>query len=151
MAAVEIRIAAETQAAVEDVIAGVCEFSERRAQIWPNVKEGRFEVEDLGEMNAEVTEELWPTGIWERCRYDWSRPGTVTATVLDSNALVPGSTWELIAVPTVGGTRVEAVFRRDYRRTPRGLFAHVVNRLAGRWLAASDLRHALAEIEKSAP
>jgi hypothetical protein len=129
--AVEIRIAAETTASVEDVLAGVCDFSERRARIWPNVKEGHFEVHHAGGTYAEATEELWPTGIWERCRYDWSRPGTVTATVLDSNSLAPGSTWELIASPSEGGTRVEAVFLRDYQRTPRGLFTEAVNRVAG--------------------
>jgi hypothetical protein len=99
---------------------------------------------------AEVTEELWPTGIWERGRYEWSPSGPVIQTVLDANALLPGSTWELTAVAGEGTTRVEAVFVRDFRRTPRGLFAHVVNRLAGRWLAGMDLRHALSEIEKSA-
>jgi hypothetical protein len=115
------------------------------------VKEGHFQVHDAGESYAEVTEELWPTGIWERSRYEWSPSGPITQTVLDANALVSGSTWELTAAPSEGRTRVEAVFVRDFRRTPRGLFAHVVNRLAGGWLAGSDLRHALAEIEKSTP
>jgi hypothetical protein len=41
---VVIRIAAETDASLEDVIAGACDISERRARIWPNVKEGHFEV-----------------------------------------------------------------------------------------------------------
>jgi hypothetical protein len=146
---VVIRIAAETDASVEDVIAGVCDFSERRARIWPNVKAGHFEVHESGETYAEVTEELWPTGIWERGRYEWSPSGPVIQTVLDANALLPGSTWELTAVPSGQRTRVEAVFVRDFLRTPRGLFAHAVNRLAGRWLAGMDLRHALAEIHKT--
>lgn len=145
---VVIRIAAETDASVEDVIAGACDFSERRARIWPNVKEGHFEVQEAGETYAEVTEELWPTGIWERGRYEWSPSGPVIQTVVDANALLAGSTWELTAMPSEGRTRVEAVFVRDFRRTPRGLFAHAVNRLAGRWLAGMDLRHALSEIEK---
>ena len=148
---VVIRIAAETSASVEDVVAGVTDFSERRARIWPNVKEGHFEVHDLGETHAEVTEELWPTGIWERARYEWLPSGPVTQTVLDANALLPGSTWELTAVPSEGRTRVEAVFVRDFRRMPRGVFAHAVNRVAGRWLAGKDLRHAVCEIEKPAP
>jgi hypothetical protein len=37
------------------------------------------------------------TGIawfaWERTRYDWSRPGIVEQTVLDSNVVEPGSIW----------------------------------------------------------
>jgi hypothetical protein len=67
---VVIRIAAETDASVEEVVAGACDLSGRRARIWPN-------------------------------------------------------------------------------RTLRGWFAHAGNRLAGRWLAGMDLRHALSEIEKS--
>jgi len=145
---VEIRIAAETSASVDDVLEGACDFSERRPRIWPNVKEGHFQVHIAGETFVEATEELWPTGIWEQCRYDWSRPGSVKATVLDSNALVPGSSWELAATPVEGRTRVEAVFLRDFLRTPRGRFAEAVNRLAGRWLAGSDLRRALSEIEQ---
>ena len=133
------------------MLAGVCDFSERRARIWPNVKEGHFVVHASGPTFAEVTEELWPTGIWERCRYDWSTPGRVHATVLDANALVPGSTWELTASPADGGTRVEAVFRRDFTRTGRGRFTSFVNRRFGHWLAGSDLKRALAEIEKSRP
>jgi hypothetical protein len=105
-------------------------------------------VHEAGETHAEVTEELWPTGIWERGRYEWSPSGQAIQTVVDANALLPGSTWELTAVPSEGRTRVEAVFVRDFRRTPRGLFAHAVNRLAGRWLPGMDLRHALSEIEK---
>jgi hypothetical protein len=146
---VVIRITAETDASVEEVIACACDFSERRARIWPNVKNGHFDVHDAGAGYAEVTEELWPTGIWERGRYEWSPSGPVTQTVLDANALLPGSTWELTAVRGEAKTRVEAVIVRDFRRTPRGRFAHAVNRLAGRWLAGMDLRHALSEIEKS--
>ena len=146
----EIRLVADTTASVDEVMSGVCDFSERRARIWPNVKEGHFEVHEVGPTFAEVTEELWPTGIWERCRYDWSTPGRVHATVLASNSLVPGSTWELTATTTENGTRVEATFRRDFTRGARGRFTEVVNRVAGRWLAGSDLRRVLATIEKSA-
>jgi hypothetical protein len=34
----------------------------------------------------------------------WSEPGVVTATVVDSNALLPGSTFELRASPREGGS-----------------------------------------------
>lgn len=55
-----------------------------------------------GEDWADVTEGT-PAGIginWERCHYDWSQPGIVTATVLDSNVYgTPGSGWEIRATP----------------------------------------------------
>ncbi len=143
-----LRATVDTSVSPSEVIAGVTDFSPRRAEIWPNVRAGHFEVHDQGETWAEATEELWPTGIYERCRYDWSDPGHVMATILDSNALRPGSTWNLTATGTEGGTHVEAVFVRDYKAGFRGVFAHVVNRLAGNRLAASDLRRALASIER---
>jgi hypothetical protein len=51
---------------------------------------------------------------WERCRYDWSQPGsvkaTVTVTVTDSNVYAfPGSTWEIKATSNNGGSQVEII------------------------------------------
>ena len=54
-------------------------------------------VHALADSSADVTEgtRLGPFVIWERCRYDWSKPGRVTATVVDSNVYgFPGSSWE---------------------------------------------------------
>src|SRR5438876_7398763 len=99
-------VSAETSASPEQVIeiAGK-DFSARRAEIWPNVRTTHFVVHDQGTDHAEVTE--GGTGparfIWERCRYEWSRPDAVTSTVIDSNAVLPGTTFELRAVPREGG------------------------------------------------
>jgi hypothetical protein len=72
----------------------------------------------------------------------------VRATVLESNVLAPGSTWELTVIPIDGGTRVETVFRRDFARGVRGRIAKAINHLAARKFAPVDLRHALKQIEK---
>jgi hypothetical protein len=109
-----------------------------------------FEVHASGETFVEATEYLWPVGFWERCRYEWPRPDQVRATVLDSNVLARGSTWELTAVPVDGGTRVETVFQRDFRHDVRGRIAKLLNHVGGRRFMPSDLRHALREIEKQA-
>jgi hypothetical protein len=145
-----INAAAETSAAPETVIAAALDFSDRRAEIWPNVKAGHFEVHARGETFTEATEYLWPLGFYERCRYEQPRPDQVRATVLDSNVLSPGSTWELTVIPIAGGSRVETVFQREFPRTIRGRIAWLLNHVGARRFMPSDLRHALARIEEQA-
>jgi len=69
------------------VLEAAFDFSDRRAQVFPAVSLDYLEVHELGDSWADVTEGT-RAGIginWERCRYDWSQPGSVTATVTDSN------------------------------------------------------------------
>jgi hypothetical protein len=136
----------ETVLPPEVVLAGASDVSARRAKIWPNVTEGHFEVHERGEDWAEVTEYLHPVGFWERSRYDWSEPGRLVGTVLDSNTLQPGSTWTLTAMPTESGSHVETEFRRDFLPTLRGRIGKLLNR-GGHSFARSHLRKALKEIE----
>ena len=75
----------------------------RRAKVWGNVKESRLALHERGATHVEVTE--YGTGpawfAWERSRYDWSEADRIRQTVLDSNVLEPGSTWELRVRPRV--------------------------------------------------
>ena len=91
--------------------------------MFPAVSVPHLEVHELGSTSADVTEGT-PVGSsvnWERCRYDWSQPGVVTATVTDSNVYaVPGSRWEITAVPSDRGSRVEMIWVRAFRNGPRG-------------------------------
>lgn len=58
---------------------------------------------------------------WERCRYDWSQPGSVTAPVTDSNIYAfPGSIRELKAAPTDSSSQVEMIWVREFEPGPRG-------------------------------
>ena len=86
---------------------------------------GALRVHDHGETTADVTEGT-PAGIginWERCRYDWSEPGRVIATVIDSNVYaMPGSSWRITATATEPGSQVEMTWIRTFRHNPRGLF-----------------------------
>ena len=146
-------VRAESSASPEQVmeIAGK-DFSQRRAQIWPNVRQSRLTMHDQGEDYAEVTE--GGTGparfIWERSRYEWPRPGVVTSTVIDSNALLPGSTFELRASPREGGSTVEMVLDRRFRPAGWGRFGYVVNRIGGKRGFGFMLRQALRGVEKAA-
>ena len=90
-------------------------------------------VHELSETTADATEGT-SVGIgtnWERCRYDWSEPGRVTATVTGSNVYAhPGSSWQLTATPSDRGSRVEMVWQRTFRRNPRGLLFGTLFRIA---------------------
>jgi hypothetical protein len=144
-----LRVTAETSASPEQVLEAARDFSARRAEVWPNVSNKTLEVHEMGESFAVVTEGLGSQRfIWERCRYDWSRQGSVTATVHDSNILEPGSTWELKATSSEQGTRVESIFAREYKRDVRARLSEILFRIAGRRLAGWDLRRALAQVEK---
>ena len=97
-----ITVAAESAASPERVLAlAGTDFSARRAKVWGNVKESRLAVHERGATHVEVTE--YGTGpawfAWERSRYDWSEPDRIRQTVIDSNVLEPGSTWELRVRP----------------------------------------------------
>lgn len=143
---VEFKLVGSSSASAEDVIAAAQDFSRRRIEVWPNVSSRRYEVHAKGETFTEVTEAALQGFVWERSRYEWSSPGTVRQTVIDSNVLAPGCTWEITATPNGSGCHVECVFRRTFKHTPGGLFAWAINRFGTR-LYDWDLRRALATIE----
>ena len=66
---------------------------------------------ERGATHVEVTE--YGTGptwfAWERSRCDWSEADRIRQTVIDSNVLEPGSTWELRVRPRQGGGGGSAV------------------------------------------
>jgi hypothetical protein len=144
-----VRVIAETSASPEQVLEAAHDFSARRAEVWPNVSGKTLEVHEIGGSFADVTEGLGSNRlIWERCRYDWSQRGSVTATVQDSNILRPGSSWELKATSIDDGARVESIFSREYKRSFGARLAEGLFRIAGKQLAGWDLRRALSEVEK---
>lgn len=146
-----VAVSVETSASPEQVLAAGYDFSPRRAQIWRNVSTKRLELHERGDSWAEVTEGTMIVGVfWERCRYDWSEPGTVVATVCDSNVFRPGSTFELRAIPRDGGgSTVEMVITRNFRAGAKGTVARAINHLAGRRLFGWYLRTTLTAIERT--
>jgi hypothetical protein len=133
----KVTVRAETSASPEQVLAAAYDFSERRAQIWRDVEVKHLTVHERGDAWAEVTE-------------DCSEPGTVTASVLDSNVFRPGSTLELRAVPREGrGSEVEMIITHNFRNGVKGTTARSINHLAGRRVSGWYLRTTLAEIEKT--
>ncbi len=87
--------------------------------------------------------------VLERLRYDWSESGVVRGTVVDSNIFKPGSTWEIRAMPSNGGSHVELIGVRHLRGVRgRLLYPFFPLRLA-KQTVATDLRHFLSTMEAS--
>jgi hypothetical protein len=150
-----ITVTAETSASPEQVLtlAGT-DFSAHRAKVWPNVTTRKLEVHERGDTWIEVSEGA--TGIarfaWERSRYDWSEPGSVKQTVLDSNVLEAGSTWELrVTASEGGGSTVQMTVERRFPRSLAGRYGHMLNRAAGQRGWTWFLRQALKAVEHVSP
>ena len=148
-----VHVVDTTRVDPERVLEAARDFSNIRADLWPDVHVEHLHVHERGDDFAVVTEgNPWPIGhVWERLRYDWSTPGVVSGTVLESNIFTPGSTWELSATPTDAGTRVEVVAVRHLRGI-RGwlLYPFFPLGLAKRSVA-QHLRHFLSVLEGPGP
>lgn len=148
-----VRVSEHSDLPPDVVLTAARDFSDRRAQMWPDVHVEYLQVHEAGDDYAEVTEgNPWPIGyVWERLHYDWSDPHALRATVVDSNLFKPGSTWELWASPEDGGSRVE--IRAVRRLRGRGLllapfFIPLIPGSAAQTVR-NHLRHFLAHIEAS--
>jgi hypothetical protein len=133
------------------VLAAAHDFSNRRADIFPAVSLEYFEIHELGDTWTDVTEGTKAgVGInWERCRYDWSQPGSVIATVTDSNVYaVPGSSWELRATPNGEGSRVEMIWVREFTPNTRGRVFGTLFRLIGKPIFRRYARDTLDNLRK---
>ena len=135
------------------VLEAARDFSERRAEMWPDVHAEHLRVHEQGDTFADVTEgNPWPIGhVWERLRYDWSEPGSLKGTVVDSNIFKPGSTWELRATPENGGSRVEVIGFRHLRGIKGRLLAPFFPLGLARKTVADHLRHFLSVLEEESP
>jgi hypothetical protein len=78
-----------TTATPQEFLAGLTDFSPGRATLFPNSADGYLKVHSTGQGYADVTE--GSAGIWERLRYDWSKPDRVVLTTTDSNVWGSGS------------------------------------------------------------
>lgn len=147
-----VHVNEHTPLTAEQVLEAARDFSDRRAQLWPDVHLEHFQVHEIGDTSAEVTEgNPEPFGfIWERLRYDWSQPGRVRAVVTDSNIFHPGSSWEIRATPDGDRTRVEIIGVRHVKGAKGAIIGVIIRLGIGRRVVADHLRHFLAEVERGA-
>lgn len=129
----------------ETVLSNLVDFGPRRLELWPAIDPKVYEMHELGDCWADVTEgsDVFG-GIWARERYDWSEPGIVQATIQESNCWHPGGTWRLRAEPAPGrGSRLTVT--RDRRaKNGRARALEALMRIAGARILASELRKAPA-------
>ena len=131
------------------VLEAAHDFTGRRRDVFPAVEANHFEVHSIGDRHADVTEGTG-TGIgtnWERCRYDWSKPGSVIAAVTDSNVYAPGSSWTITADTAPPGSHVEMAWARQFNHTSRGRLFAALFRLAGRPIFRKYARQIIDNIE----
>jgi len=125
------------------------DFDEGRGDVFPAVEADHYEVHSIGGNHADVTEGTG-TGIgtnWERCRYDWSTPGTVIAAVTDSNVYALGSSWTITAIDAPQGSRVEMTWAREFKHSVRGRLFGTAFRLAGRPVFGKYARQVIDNLE----
>jgi hypothetical protein len=146
-----IHITTHSRLSPERVLAAGHEFSARRAEVFPAVSIPYFEIHELGDTSADVTEGT-PAGIginWERCRYDWSQPGSVKAVVTDSNVYQPmKSSWELRTAPAARGSRVEMIWIREFTRNTRGRIFGTLFRTIGKPIFMREARRTIRNLER---
>ena len=146
-----IRISLESSLSPDRFLFAARDFGARRIDVFPAVRAEHFTVHEQTGSSADVTEGT-PAGIgvnWERCRYDWSEPDRVVATVIESNVYAsPGSLWELTAVPASDGSQVQMSWVRRFRRTPRGLIFGTLFRIVGRPIFRGYARTVITNIER---
>jgi polyketide cyclase/dehydrase/lipid transport protein len=129
----------------ERVLAALTDFSDRRPDLWPTLARHYYKVLQVGPTSADVTEGSSVFGgIWGREHYDWSTPGVVTATLVESTIAEPGGTWTFtVRSDGQGGS----VTTGEMRRKSKGLKGRLVGALAqitGPQLFASNLKKTLA-------
>ena len=101
----------ETTATPDQVIELMTDFSPDRPHRWPASSAKAFEVYRVGDTEADIREGQDFPKLWAKWHYDWSTPGTVTLTVIESEALAPGSYMTMTATPRPeGGSAVHAVW-----------------------------------------
>jgi len=146
-----IHITTHSRLAPERVLAAAYDFSARRAEIFPAVSIPHLEVHDLSQTSADVTEGT-PAGVginWERCRYDWSQPGSVKAVVTDSNVYQSArSSWELRATPAKSGSEVEMIWIREFTHNARGRIFGTLFKLIGKLIFTREAKRTIRNLER---
>ena len=143
----KIHYEADGEVPAERFIAALTDFSERRPELWPNLDAKFFRLIELGDTWAEVKEGTDVLGgVWGRERYDWSEPGRVTLTLLESPDFRPGTIIDYhVTDRPDGGCHVAVDFQR-IAASPRGRFVGAVVQLTGVGRFSKDLRETLSRL-----
>jgi hypothetical protein len=135
-----IEMDTETSLPPEQVVAALTDFTERRVEIWPGISPKYYEVYSVGDTSAEVREGTvaGPMKIWARERYDWSTPGTVQWTVMESNFCKPGSYVRAdVGARQGGGSRIHCTWERTATNLGYALMFQMIKLSGGKPISKS--------------
>ena len=147
-----VEIDVETTLPPEKVIEALTDFSDRRTEIWPDLAPEFYEIYSVGEKTAEVKEGSSMPGVkvWAREHYDWSEPGIVKWTVMESNFCTPGSGLVTTVEPRAdGGSRVHVVWERTGSNLKGRVLCRMMKLTNGKLLSAG-MKKAFGRLESSA-
>ena len=121
----------ETTATPEQVVELMTDFSPNRPHRWPASSVKAFEVHHLGDTEADIREGQDFPKLWATWHYDWSKPGSVTLTITESDAMQTGGFMTLTATPTAeGGSVVHGVWEQTSKNLT-GVLAVTMMRVIG--------------------
>ena len=110
---IRFRVDVDTTVSPEEAERAFTDFSARRTEIWSQLSKKLFKVYEVGNTWADVREGSdKPIPVWAHERYDWSKPGTIKWTVLDSNFSLPGHSMVIEITPIAGGSHVTLHYER---------------------------------------
>jgi len=146
----KIHYEADGAISADRFVAALVDFSERRPELWPNLDAKFYELHELGDTWADVTEGTDVLGgIWAHERYDWSEPGIVRLRLVEARDFRPGTLIEYrVASRADGGCHVTVDFQR-IAASLRGRFVGLVVQLTGSRRFAADLRETLDRLARS--
>jgi hypothetical protein len=111
VARIEFTVRADAPA--NAIRAALLDFSERRPELWPGLPPDQYEVYEVADTWAEIREG-YRGPIWVREHYDWSVPGTVRFTVVDSGFAKSGGHVVVEIEPAAGdGSTLHIVWIRQ--------------------------------------
>ena len=148
----KIHYEADGEIPAERFIRALTDFSERRPELWPNLDAKFYRLIERGDTWAEVTEGTDVLGgVWARERYDWSEPGRITLTLLESPDFRPGTVIDYhVSDRPGGGCHVVVDFQR-IATSLRGRFVGVVVQLTGVGRFGRDLSETLTRLARTGP
>lgn len=130
-------------------IAALTDFSERRPEFWPNLDAKYYELHELGDTWADVTEGTdLLGGVWAREHYDWSEPGLVQLRLVDAIDFRSGTVIDYHVTDRPGGGCHVAVDFQRVASSARGKFVGFAVQLTGSRRFAKDLRETLDRLAR---
>jgi hypothetical protein len=146
----KIHYEADGAVSAERFIAALTDFSERRPELWPNLDAKYYELHEVGDTWADVTEgtDLFG-GVWAHEHYDWSQPGHVQLRLVEAVDFSPGTVidYHVTSRPD-GGCHVAVDFQR-VAVSARGRLIGLLVQMMGRRRFAADLRKTLDRLARS--